>query len=232
MKLFILVCEDNTYNLFAKGNYFQKQSHIASKTCFGKIQQIFPDKIHTEMWFQKNLCSTSEWVLDCKFATDLQNTFLKNTSEGLLLYFISFVLVQEISNTSYKPAFIIYRPEIVDWSKTIRRFFLFYDIFFEIIPQLLALIEAPVIFLLQFLVKQMHVAVAEPVSHMCFSKKIIWFIPVINLKRNNFIDNEQMSRRYFYLYFLVLIKTLNTFKILLNTLPKPIFLSSLFTCGK
>ena len=49
--------------------------------------------------------------------------FLKNTSGGLVLCFISFVLVQITNNTFYWLAFLIYRPEFVDWSKTFLKFF-------------------------------------------------------------------------------------------------------------
>ena len=49
--------------------------------------------------FQKKLRSTSASVLYCKFAGDLQNTFLKNTPGGLVLCFVSFVLVQVINNS-------------------------------------------------------------------------------------------------------------------------------------
>ena len=38
---------------------------------------------------------------------------------------------------------------------------------------MLAVIEAPIIFLFQSLVKQMFVVIAEPVPHRCYSKKII-----------------------------------------------------------
>ena len=49
--------------------------------------------------------------------------FQKNTSGGLVLCFTSFVLLQVISNTFYWLAFIIYRPEFVDWSKTFLKVF-------------------------------------------------------------------------------------------------------------
>ena len=63
---------------------------------------------------------------------------------------------------------------------------------------MLAVIEAPIIFLFQSLVKQMFVVIAEAVPHRCSSKEIIWSILAINVKRNNFINNEQMSWGYFY----------------------------------
>ena len=63
---------------------------------------------------------------------------------------------------------------------------------------MLAVIEAPVLFLFLSLVKQMFVAIAEAVPHRCSTRKIIWSIPVINVKKNNFINNGQMSWRYFY----------------------------------
>ena len=62
---------------------------------------------------------------------------------------------------------------------------------------MLAVTEAPITFLFQSLVKQMFVAIAEAVPHRCSSRKIIWSIPVINVKRNNFKNNGQMSWGYF-----------------------------------
>ena len=56
---------------------------------------------HTEMQFQKKVSSTSEWVLYCNFAGDLQNTFLVEHLWGLVLCFISFVLVQVINSLFY-----------------------------------------------------------------------------------------------------------------------------------
>ena len=82
--------------------------------------------------------------------------------------------------------------------KSIWRFSLFYDIFFKIIFQMLAVVEAPFIFLFESLVKQMFFVIAEAAPHSCSSRKIIWSIPVINVKRNNFINNGQKSWRYFY----------------------------------
>ena len=82
------------------------------------------------MWFQKSLHDTSAWVLYCKFAWDLQNTVLEEHLSRLVLGFTSFVLVQVINNTFYWPAFIIYRPEFVDWSKAfLKVFFILWYIF-------------------------------------------------------------------------------------------------------
>ena len=58
---------------------------------------------------------------------------------------------------------------------------------------MLAVIEVPIIFLFQSLIKQMFVVIAESVPHRCFSRKSIWSIPVINVKRNDFIKNGQIS---------------------------------------
>ena len=63
---------------------------------------------------------------------------------------------------------------------------------------MLAVTEASIVFLFQSLVKQMFVVIAEAVPHSCSSERIIWPIPVINVKRNNFINNGQMSWGYFY----------------------------------
>ena len=75
----------------------------------------------------KKLRSTSAWVLYCKFAGNLQNTFLEEHLCGLVLCFISFVLVQVINNTFSWLIFIIYRPEFVYLSKTfLKAFFILY----------------------------------------------------------------------------------------------------------
>ena len=63
---------------------------------------------------------------------------------------------------------------------------------------MLAVIEAPIIFLFQSLVKQMFFVIAEAVPHRCSPRKIIWSTAVITVKRNNFINNRQMSWGYFY----------------------------------
>ena len=63
---------------------------------------------------------------------------------------------------------------------------------------MLAVIEAPIIILFQSLVKQKFLLAAEAVHHRCSSRNIVWSIPVINVKRNNFINNGQMSWGYFY----------------------------------
>ena len=63
--------------------------------------------------------------------------------------------------------------------------------------EILAVIETATLFLFQSLVKQMFVVISEVVYHSSSSKKIIWFIPVVNVKRNNFINNGQMSWGYF-----------------------------------
>ena len=63
---------------------------------------------------------------------------------------------------------------------------------------MVAVTEAPIIFLFQSLVKQMFVVIAEAVSHRLSSRKIIWSTAVITVKRNNFINNRQMLWGYFY----------------------------------
>ena len=63
---------------------------------------------------------------------------------------------------------------------------------------MLAATETPIIFLFKSLVKQMLVVIAEAFPHSFSSRRIIWSIPVINVKRNNFINNGQMSWEYFY----------------------------------
>ena len=71
-------------------------------------------------------------------------------------------------------------------------------------------VEAPIIFLFQSLVKQMFFVIAEAVSHRCSSRKIIWSIPVINVKRNDFINNGQMSWGYFCFIFFSFDQNLNS----------------------
>ena len=64
---------------------------------------------------------------------------------------------------------------------------------------MLAVIEAPIIF--QSLDKQIFVVIAEAVPHRCSSKKIISSIPVINVKKNNFVNNGQISWGYLFYTF-------------------------------
>ena len=64
------------------------------------------------------LSGTSAWVLYCKFAGDLENTFLEEHLRGTGSGFYTIFLVQVINNTFYWKAFVIYRPEFSDWLKT------------------------------------------------------------------------------------------------------------------
>ena len=92
LSFFILVCEGNTYNLHVQSNYFQKQSPIASlQNVSRKYAANLQEETHTVMWFQKNLRSTSAWVLQCKFTGDLQNIFLEHLwGTGSVFYCICF----------------------------------------------------------------------------------------------------------------------------------------------
>ena len=147
------------------------------------------------MWFQNRLRGTSGWVLCCKFARDLQNTFLEEHLSGLVLGFVSFVLVQVINNTFYWLAFIIYRPEFVDWSKAfLKVFFILWYTFRNNFPNACCNWSTYYIFISIF--SQANVLCNCRSSHpqMFFSsRKIIWTMPVINVKRSNFINNGQMS---------------------------------------
>ena len=126
----------------------------------------------------------------CKFAADLQSIFWEHLW-GQLLSFTVFILVQIINSTFYWLALITYRTEILNWLKPFWRVSLFYDVFLEIIPQLFAVIEAPIMFLFLSLAKQMLVVIAEAVPYRCYSKTLIWSISVINVKRNNFINRDK-----------------------------------------
>ena len=59
----------------------------------------------------------------------------------------------------------------------------------------------------------------------CFSRKIIWSIPIINVKGSNFMNNGQIPWRYFYF----ILFSFDQIYILSNMVHKPIFLNSLFT---
>ena len=78
----------------------------------------------------KNFAQHFCMVLYCKFADDLQNTFLEEHLCGTGSVFISFVLVQVINNTFYWLSFIIYWPEFADWWKTFLKFFFFHFIIY------------------------------------------------------------------------------------------------------
>ena len=57
---------------------------------------------------------------------------------------------------------------------------------------MLAVIEVPISFLFQSLVKQMFVVIVEAVPHWRSSRMIIWSILVIHVKENNFKNDGQM----------------------------------------
>ena len=143
------------------------------------------------MWFQKKFKSTLNLLWICRTA------FQKNTSGGLVLGFTSSVLVQVVNNIFYWLSFIIYRQEFVDFSKTFLKVFYILWSIFQNIFQMLVVTEAPILFLFQSLVKQMFFVIAEAFHHRCFSRKITWSIPIINVNSNNFINNGQMSWRYY-----------------------------------
>ena len=75
---------------------------------------------------------------------------------------------------------------------------------------MLPVTEALIIFSFQSLVKQMFVVIAKAALHRCSSRKIIWFIPVINVKRNNFINNGQISWGYSYFILFSFDRNLNS----------------------
>ena len=62
---------------------------------------------------------------------------------------------------------------------------------------MLAVIEAPILFLFQSLVKQMFFVIAEVVLKGVIQEDHLIYTP-INMKRSNFINNRQMSWRYFF----------------------------------
>ena len=66
---------------------------------------------------------------------------------------------------------------------------------------MLAVIETPIIFLFESFVKQMFVVIAEAVPCRCSSRKVIWSISVINVKRNNFVNNGQMLWECYFVLF-------------------------------
>ena len=141
------------------------------------------------MWFQKKLHGTSAWVLYCKFRGDFQNTFLEEhfweTGSGFSIICFGSSNKKHVLLTS----FYNLQTRICRLIKNLFECCLYFMIFFEIIFQMLAVIEVPTIFLFQSLVKQMLFVTAEAVPYRCSSRKIIWSIPVIYVKRNNLINN-------------------------------------------
>ena len=77
---------------------------------------------------------------------------------------------------------------------------------------MLAVIESPILLLFRSLFKQMLVAIAEAVPHRYSSRRIIWSMPFINLKRNKFINNGQMQSGYFYFLLFSFDQNLNSLK--------------------
>ena len=135
------------------------------------------------MWFQKKLHSTSAWVLYCKFTGDLQNTFLQE---------------QVINNTFCWLVFIIYRPEFVDWSKTFLKVYFILYIFWNNFPNGCCNWSTYYIFIPILSQINLCCNCRSSPPQVCSSRMIIWSTAVINVRSNNFINNRQMSRGYFY----------------------------------
>ena len=157
------------------------------------MQQICRRRPIRKCYFKKSCVAFLHGCSNVNLVEICRTPFQRNTSGGLVLCFISFVLVLVINNTFYWLAFIIYRPEFVHWSKTFLKVFFILWYILEKFFQMLAVIEASIIFLFQSLVKQMLVVIAEAVPHRCSSRKISWYIPFIIVNRNNFINHGQMS---------------------------------------
>ena len=104
IKLFIFVCEGNTYNLLVQRNYFRKHSFSLIAFLQKSVLQIcskftggdpYGNVISKKV--AQHLCMgcTANLLGICRTG------FQKNTSRGLVLTFISFALVQVINNTFY-----------------------------------------------------------------------------------------------------------------------------------
>ena len=157
-----------------KGIFFRSslpQLFFKSVSC--KSAANIQEETHTEMRFQKKVSSTSEWVLYCNFAGDLQNIFLAEHlwGTGSVFYIICFGASnkQHILLTS----FYNLQTRICRLIKNLFEGCLYFMIYFSNFPQMLAVIEAPIIFLFQILVKQMFAVIAETVPHRCSSRKIV-----------------------------------------------------------
>ena len=94
------------------------------------MQQICRRRPIRKCYFKKSCVAFLHGCSNVNLVEICRTPFQRNTSRGLVLCFISFVLVLVINNTFYWLAFIIYRPEFVDWSKTfLKVFFIFWYIF-------------------------------------------------------------------------------------------------------
>ena len=112
--------------------------------------------------------------------------------------FLSFVLVQVINNTFDWLAFTMCRPECLDWSKAfLKVFFILWYIFGNNFPN--ACCNWSTYYIFTSIFSQTNVCYnCRSSPPQVFFKKTIWSIPGINVKRNNFINNGQMSWRYLY----------------------------------
>ena len=141
---------------------------------------------------------TTTWVHYCKFAANLQNTFLEEHLWGTVSVF--YIICFSTSNKQHilLTSFYNLQARICRLSKNRFEGFLYFMIYFSNFSQVLAVIEAPILFLFRSLVKQMFVVIVEAVPYRCSSRKIVWSIHVVSVKRNKFINNGQMSWRCFY----------------------------------
>ena len=94
------------------------------------MQQICRRRPIRKCHFKKSCVAFLHGCCNVNLVESCRTPFQRNTSGGLVLCFISFVLVLVTNNTFYWLAFIIYRPEFVDWSKTfLKVFFILWYIF-------------------------------------------------------------------------------------------------------
>ena len=96
---------------------------FSSKPCPANMLQVYRRRPIRKCDLKKSCVALLHGWSTVNFLGIYKTPFYKNTSGGLGLCFISFVLVQVINNTFYWLAFIIYRPGFVDWSKTFLKVF-------------------------------------------------------------------------------------------------------------
>ena len=103
--------------------------------CPANMQHIYKRRPIRKCDFKKCCIALLHGCFSVNLLGICRTPFQKNTSGGLVLCFISFVLVQAINNTFYWLAFIIYRPEFLDWSKTfLKVLFILWYIFWNNFP--------------------------------------------------------------------------------------------------
>ena len=161
------------------------------------MQQICRRRPIRKCHFKKSCVAFLHGCSNVNLVEICRTPFQRNTSGGVVLCFISFVLVLVINNTFYWLAFVIYRPEFVDWSKTFLKVFFILCIFRSNFRNACCNWSTYYIYISIFSQANVRCNCRSSPSQVFFKKDHL-ICTAIYVKRKNFINNGEKSWGYFY----------------------------------